>query len=250
VSDLEFFDVNLTLGKPRVPMYSFTDDAAKMREDLAPLGITGGLVRHMLGPELHPLVGNERLDSALPGAGGFEPCWDVMPNWTSEFLDPAHLAGKMREGRARSVVLHPRQLGFPLRDPVAGPLLAALERMRAPCFLPEAEVDLADVEAAAAAHPALPLVVSDTSYRLARELYPVLENRANVYLEISGYTVHRGIEDICRRFGAGRLLFGSRYPAFQPACAVAAVTWAKTAEADRRRIARENALELLGEVKI
>ncbi len=243
----EFFDANLTLGKPCVPKGRIQTDAKLMREELARFGIAGGLVKHTLGAELHPLEGNERLSAELSGIDGFEPVWAVMPHWTGEFPEPHDLVGRMAAGGVRAAIVYPGRHGFPLRPSVAGELLSALEELGAPLFLPAGEVALETAEEMARDHPALPLVICDTSYRLARELYAVLGSCPNVHLEISGYMVPRGIEDICRRFGAERLVFGSRYPTFIPGAAVAAVMYAAISEGEKALIASGNAARLLAE---
>ena len=247
---IEFFDANAGIGRPGVPKYRTAPDADALESGLGGLGITGALVRHSGSFDGHPTEGNELLHAAIRGRKGLEPVWAVMPHWTGEFPAPDDLLRDMASRSARAAVAYPLQHGFALRATTCGELLAALERCRVPLFLPAAQVDLGVLEGVLDRHPRLPLILSDTSYRLARDLYPLLDQHQTLYLEISGYMVHRGIEDICRHFGPERLLFGTRFPLYNPGCAVAAVLYADVAPEAKALIASGNLRRLLGEVRL
>jgi predicted TIM-barrel fold metal-dependent hydrolase len=75
----------------------------------------------------------------------------------------------------------------------------------------------------------------------------LLESFPNVLLSMgSNYTVHGGIEDIVKRFGAGRLLFGTGSPKAEPAMAVLQLVYADIPDADRQAIGSENLDRLIG----
>ena len=243
---LDFFDFNIILGRPNIPKLRFREDAAVMRAELAELGITGGLVRHTLGEESHPAAGNARLDQAVSAFHPFRPAWTVLPHWTGEFPSPQKLVTDMKAARATAAVMYPVTHGFQLRRSVVGPLLDALEEAGVALALPQAQVPYPAAEEIARSHPSLALVLLEVSYRSARELYPLMEHCPDLHIETSTYMVHRGIEEICRLFGASRLLFGSRYPFYNPGAAVAGVTYAEISEDDKRMVARGNAEILLG----
>lgn len=243
--EFDFFDLNLTLGRPRIPKLRVETDAAVMKADLAAVGISGGLVRHMLSVEWHPTEGNAELSRTLEHTPAFEPVWAVLPHWTGEFPPPDDLARDMAANRVRAVIMYPQLHGFHVRPSVTGPLLDMLAAKRVLLLLPFAEADLGVVETIARNHPTLAVVVSDTPYSFARELYAVFTACPNVFVEISGYMVHRGIEDIVNRFGEERLVFGSRYPSYNPGCAVAAVLYARIPDDAKAAIAGRNAKSLI-----
>jgi predicted TIM-barrel fold metal-dependent hydrolase len=137
-----------------------------------------------------------------------------------------------------------------MRATVVGPLLKMLEAKRIPLILPFAEANLGVVESTARDHPELAIIVSDAPYSLMRELYPVFGACENVFMETSGFMVHRGIEDVVKKFGPGRLLFGSRYPTFVPGCAVAGLMYARISDEAKEAIAGGNAKALLSQVRL
>ena len=75
-------------------------------------------------------------------------------------------------------------------------------------------------------------------------------------LDVLSKIPHRGIvlrflgwiEAFCRRFGAGRLLFGTGIPFWVPASVVSAVSYARISWDEKALIAGDNLRGLLGEV--
>lgn len=242
----EFFDFNVILGRPNIPKYRFSDDPAAINEELAALGITGALVRHTLGEELHPATGNARLNEAIAPFDNMRPAWAVLPHWTGEFPHPRKLIAEMKAAGVSAAVMYPLTHGFTMRRSVVGPLLDALEEARIVLAVPQSQIPFPAAEQIALAHASLAIVLLEVGYTSARDLYPLLEHCPNVRIETSTYMVHQGIEEICRLFGAGRLLFGSRYPFYNVGAAVAGITYAGIDGDEKRLIAAGNAEVLLG----
>ncbi len=246
----EFFDINLTLGRPNIPKYRWTENFGEMKADLARFRITGGLVRHTLSEYGHPPTGNSRIAEELAGDDDFRPVWAALPHHTGEFPGPRQMTELVRESSVAAVVVYPKGHGFSLRETVSGGMLDALEEAAVPLLIPQPQVSLEVVEQVARAHPELPIALVGVPYQLSRDLYALLEARGNVFVETSYYMVHKGIEEFCRLFGAERLLFGSNYPTYHPGSAVAGVNYADISDEDKKLIAGENAGRLLKGVRI
>jgi predicted TIM-barrel fold metal-dependent hydrolase len=245
-----FFDVGITLGRPAVPKYRLVDDARAMKGELAEFGITGGLVQHVLGAEAGPQRGNDALSDELAGVEGFHMAWAVMPHWTGEFPAPDELARSMKARGAKAVVMYPTTQGFGLGATACGALFEMLSETRVPVMLPVAEAALPVIEDIARRHPKLRIVAMGVAHPMTRVLYPVLAACPEVRFEISGFMLHRGIEEVCAKFGAKRMLFGTRYPLYNPGCAVMAVNYAEIADDAKEAIAHGNAERLVGEVRL
>jgi len=250
MADLEFFDMHLSIGRPRGPQFHIAPDIKTLKDELVPLGITGGLVKHSLSLEAHPSIGNAEIVSDLAGSADFMPVWAVLPHWTGEFPAPEELVRQMARSHVRAVVMYPAQHSFSLRDSVVGRLFDMLARLKVVLLLPQPQAAFAAVEELSRHWPSLPVVLIDVGHTMARELYPTLAACPNVYVETSTYMVHRGIEDLCAKFGPQRLLFGSRYPYYNPGAAVAALQYARIPDQAKTLIASGNANVLLGEVKL
>jgi len=245
----EFIDTNVTIGRPRAPKYVIAADPLAMRSDLAEVGITGGFVRHIWSAEWHPSHGNPEIVNALRGLSGFEPVWAVMPHWTGEFPPPDKVASDIAAHGIRAVTMFPAMQAYPVRKSVTGPLFEMLAARRLLLFAPFPEFGLATIETVASDFPSLNIILSDIAYTIGRELYPLLAARPNVFIETSGFMLHKGIEDAVAKLGDTRLIFGSRYPVLNPGCAVAAIMYAPISDRAKAAIASGNLKRLLAEVK-
>ena len=76
-------------------------------------------------------------------------------------------------------------------------------------------------------------------------MYPLFEKYKGLRIEAATYQVNFGIEEICRRFGAHRLLFGTGLPFTEAGPSIAQITYADVSDDDKRRIAGDNLRELL-----
>lgn len=91
----------------------------------------------------------------------------------------------------------------------------------------------------------LNLVLLRTSYRIDRVIYPLFERYENLRIEAATYQVNYGIEEVCRRFGARRLLFGTGLPVTEAGPSIAQIAYAEISDEDKALIAGGNLWELL-----
>lgn len=89
----------------------------------------------------------------------------------------------------------------------------------------------------------------NVSYRINRDLYPRLKAYPHLYVETSGFEQHCGIQDVYERFGADRLLFGSRMPYFCAGASRHAIDCAGIPEEAKMAIGAANVKRLLAEVR-
>jgi predicted TIM-barrel fold metal-dependent hydrolase len=81
-----------------------------------------------------------------------------------------------------------------------------------------------------------------------RRLFALLEWHASLRVESSYYTVHQGLAELCRLFGAGRVLFGTGLPLRAPGPAITALLYQALGAEERALVAGGNLERLLGEV--
>ena len=89
-------------------------------------------------------------------------------------------------------------------------------------------------------------MLTGVPFRFSRQVYALLAETSNVYIETSAFQLHGGIEDVCARFGARRLLFGSAAPHFDPAPSVMAIRYAGISQEEKTMIAGGTLRALLG----
>jgi len=246
----QYFDCNCILGRVRCPSNGFYLTVDRLRETMETFGISEVLVRHATAVEWSPAEGNALLlDEIADHRDLIHPCWVVMPHHTGEMASPDDLVREMRDRDVRAAALYPGETHhkFSTEQFCCGDLFAALADSRVILFIDEAQTSWPDIDRVLGNHPELRLVVCNVSYRINRDLYPLLEKHRSLHIEISGYQTHRGIEDVVKRFGAERLLFGTRLPYFTPGVALAMVESAGIEENDREKIAGSNLRRLLAD---
>ena len=80
-----------------------------------------------------------------------------------------------------------------------------------------------------------------------RYTYPLLKAYPNVHVETSMLSIEDGgVEEMVKRFGAARLVFGTGFPKRYAEAAMLQLTHADIGDADRQAIAADNMLRLIG----
>jgi predicted TIM-barrel fold metal-dependent hydrolase len=125
-----------------------------------------------------------------------------------------------------------------------------MEARRVPVLCPEAQVPLERAAELAGRHPELPLVLTGLGYRSQRILAPLLENFSNTFVSIgSNYSVHQGLEQLVRKVGAERLLFGTGWPDADAAGAVTQLMYAGISEEEKALIGSGNLERLIAGIR-
>jgi len=248
MAELSFFDSNCMIGRrtEREPGEIWRVD--QLLEDMAYFGIARTLVFHALAKEYNPAVGNERLLEEIEGRKALCGCWVVLPPYTEEMEEPEALVRRMIQADVKAVRVFPKLHSFSPGEWCCGPLWRALEARRVPVLIDRDQIEWPQVWELGRTHPDLPVILTGVGYREDRNFYPLFKEFDNLYVEISWYAVHLGIEAICRRFGAGRLLFGTRMPFFTPGTTLTAIRYAGISPKEKRLIAGETLQRLLKEV--
>ena len=255
------FDVNCWIG-PWADAHEAVDGARELLADMDRLGIERALVAHSLAWQHAPAVGNALLTQALQGHPRLLPCWGILPTGTEEMGTTEALCADLARHGVRAVRVYPRDHAYPLATWMCWRLLGALAERRY-LFLVDLEqlvppTGLYDVTTAGwqdvaricKTCPGLSVVLTRVGYRVLRVLGPLLEATSNLYLDLSYFATHEGVEWLARRHGVDRLLFGTGNPLVDPAGAVTRLAYAGIAAQERARIARGNLERLLGQVSL
>ena len=247
---LRFFDCNCSIGRTGYPHLLDIPDAAGLRREMETAGVEEALVYHVLARDGHPPLGNTLLLDELKGHAGLHPVWVLLPHHTGELPPPDQLLAEMKDKRVKAARLYPGRLhhSFTLAEWCAGELLTALQAARLPLILDIEIVSWEEIFSLLQKYPQLPIILSNCSYRHHRFLYPLWERFDYLYLEMSRFMGGGAVEDVVRRFGSGRILFGTNMPQYTGTAAVARLTYADIAWADKEAIAAANLDRILKEV--
>ncbi len=227
-------------GEPGI----LTADA--LRDEMRRLEIARGVARVV--PETMEFdipAGNTRLYAACAEDDLLIPCPVVAPNSGGDLAEEAAQADEAIRHGAWAVWIRPAQDYWLLAEWVCDDLFRALQERRLPVLCLERLVAPEQLAALAGRYPALPFILAEGSYRNQRIYLPLLETFPNIYLSTGNNNiVYQGIEQMVRRVGAERLLFGTGFPGTEPMTAVTHLMYADLADDQRQLIGAGNLLRL------
>jgi len=257
MGDWNLFDAICVVGRHCRLEAGMPHTAEDLLEEMDRHGIAEALVLDSLSRELHPADGNARVLEATRLSPRLHPAWAALPPGVAEDQPkPDDLVRRMRQHGVGALFLFTGQYRFNLSDWCLDELLGPLAEARVPAFIVPYEAgatwggtdqtDWPGVVDLCRRWPTLPVVVSEWRIRRTQRLaYRALDACPNLRIELSGYWLYRGIEYITGRWGAGRLLFGSNWPTFNPGMTLCPLTLADISNEDKRRIAGGNLRELV-----
>lgn len=252
VLPIPLFDANVSLGRSgqRQPMAFI--DAPGLREVMASHGIERVLVYHAAAVRGDVVAANRRLLVDIEGEPDVEPCWVLLPPSTLEMGNPEELVDELLSSGVRCVRIFPRVHNYQVRLRVLGGLLSHLSEWRIPVFIDfdivhwsERYIDWDGIDEICTAFPELPVILVRPGLMVDRDLYALLENHPNLYLETSYYFAHQGLRALASRFGAQRMIFGSGMPTYAPGAAIATLTYSGLSRHDQELVGSKNLMRLL-----
>ena len=251
MDNLDFFDCNCSIGMRGIVNPGSFYTVEELERKMKHYGIGKALVYHSMAKEYCPSIGNKFLMEEIKDHPALYPVWVVMHHHTQEFPEPDELIRNMRENGIKAVRMFPGQWeqNFSIAKWNCEELFTVLQEYHVPVMIGLDSIGWNDFYDLLSSYPQLNLIMTEADYRIDRNLYSMLKKFDNLYIEIMGYKVHSGIEEICKRFGAHRLIFGSGMPVFSGA-AVCMVNYARISEEEKKLIAGENLERLAGGVRL
>ena len=253
MSGLRFFDANCMVGELTCPQPSgHPDTVERLASELAYFGIEEALVCHARAAELALDGGNESILEVLEGHENLHPSWVIPMHTAVDYPDPERIVGEMTEAGVRAVRVWPPLYHGYLADAWAlGPLWSALSEHKVPVLVGASDLgrypdqpgygfsarNLYDI---CRSFPTLPVIVVRLNFSAVRVAVPLMRECANLFVELSYFTTHRGVEFLSSEVGAERLLFGSGLPWASPGPGITAIQYALIADEARALIAGEN----------
>jgi len=243
-----FFDCNCWVGRSDNLLPFYFSKSTEILEQMDYYGIEKAMVSHTLSRYYHPLVGNELLLREIKGNDRLEGCFILLPASTKELNPLDDYIKTMIKRGVRSVRLFPKSHNFSLEDWSAGALLRKLEERKIPLFIWGREIDWDTLYKICRGYSRLPIVLEqpdEEAYWNGRILFSLLEQCENLFLEIHNCLIYLGVDELVKRFGADRLIFGSYLPVDDPNSSLMLITEGDFSEEDKEKIAHKNLESLL-----
>jgi len=199
--------------------------------------IRTAVAAHATGVEYDATLGNTLLSKLQDSR--LIPAWTAIPD--REFVE------QLPALQPKAVRLTPGKTNhnFPLNPWGAGELIEALQAQQVLTLVAREDIEWNGVKALLENFPSLPLVLLDVGYRSDSYLFPLLKRFPTLYFDSATYLAHRQLESFVERFGAERVLFGTRLPFYTPAASLGVLSSARMKDEDRLLIAGGNLRRLL-----
>ena len=253
MDEIEFFDCNAFFGMQKMIYPGSFYKKEDLIEKMAYYGIQKALVHHSMAREYDAEVGDDILIKELKDDTKLLPAWVVLPHHTGEFPSPDVLIERMKKSNVRAAILMPADYssyGHSTEEWSCGELYQMLEDHKVPLFIAEDQLlSMNNLYKICSAHPKLNVILTNATYRSSRDLFPLMKLFDHLFLETSGYKPQDGIKEVCKKFGADRLIFGSNMPLTSGASAVGMITYADISREEKQMIASKNLEKLLGGVQ-
>jgi predicted TIM-barrel fold metal-dependent hydrolase len=202
-----------------------------------------------------PHAGNEQLVDALADEPRLHPVWVLGPHQCGEFPEPRRLAQELARNGVRMVRIPCGALTMQKRLDLVlfRDVFAALAPCRVPimidCLDSLDQVSTGELETLLGEWTGCPLILTFPKLEQHdRMFYYLWEKFDHFYVEISGYQTLGAIEEVTKRFGSNRLVYGSKYPHFTPLQTMLQVIYSDVAADVKRDLAGNTVRRLLEEV--
>jgi len=252
---MEYFDCNTFIGLPTNAMLRPAKTAKDLIAQMDRSGIEKALVWHVAQKDFSATAGNGMLAEAIAKhKDRLVGCWSIITSQTGEMPASKKFFAKMASAGVKALRAFPEAHRYLLRKEVFGELFEAMEESKVPLLLAMksgVQVNWNETYDLLEDFPKLTVILCDVGlWGPDRYIRPLLDKYPNVYVELSEYIVDGGIEGICGRYGPGRLLFGTGFPALDHGGPMLAIKHAKVPEKSKEMIAAGNMEKILGGVKL
>lgn len=248
---LKFIDCNVIYGRRTAPIPRRDETPGGVLRCMDRCGIETAYVTNLLSLEYDPQTGNMQLLKDVRPHSRLKPVWTLLPSGSGEMGNPETLLRRMGDEGVRIARLYPGRHNFVFSEWNLGDLLDALAGKRVPLMIDLRDMgDLDAVYRLTHKHPNLPVILVGAGYRIDRSLIRLLESVSSLYLEISTYKVHLGIERVFEHIGPGRIVFGSGMTPLNAGAAVAMILRADVPEEERKGMAGGTLEKLVSEAQL
>jgi len=242
------FDVNCMVGKSGTPRPDWPAAADETVEALQRVGIDRALVSDYTSLQYDAVEGASYLAREIDRhPGSLTGCPMAVPDWGGDAPGPTELLDGYLARDWRAFRIYPRAHYFLFHPLVVGPLLEEAQARRFTVLINRDQFEWPELIDVLSSFSRLKLVVCNEGYREVRTLLPLLKRFDGLRIETSWMQQFGLYETIVGRLGAGRLLFGSQFPRFEPGASLTPVLRADIKDDDRQRILGDNLAEMLAE---
>lgn len=240
------FDANGSFGNGARFNPNFRS-AADLLAHMNRLGISKSLVWNIAARDYNAIWGNKRLLEDIKAADAGDrliPAFTVSPVMLYEDGAMEELIKEMDSNQIRAIRIFPNIEGHSIKQ--VEPVIREIQKFKPVLFFDCWEsLQTDELSDLAGKFPDIPMVLMQGMWIHLLTILDLMQRRDNILTDTSWLHTPHTIEMITKKFGAGRMVFGTGFKSHNGA-SVAALLHADITESDRELIAHKNLETLLG----
>lgn len=198
----------------------------------------------------YPDAGNEEMSRLAALHPGTSAIWTALPPRRFHAEPVATVMSRAQAAGAAMFTMYPKKQWHHLAPWANSELYSAMEEAHLPLALEMDQAGYPEVYELAKAHPRMPIVLWSGGYADERFVIPVMDLCPNVHVGLATRFIPTdGIEQFSKRYGPGRLIFGSGWPVQSPGPLITYVTYANVSDETKAAVLGGNIRRLLGGVR-
>ena len=250
---LDFFDVNIYLGKPAKKTGEPVSTASELIKKMDNWSVKKALVWHIAQHDHSPVEGNQLLDQAIKGEDRLLGCWTILPPQTNEVIGD-NFFNNMKQNHIFGLRAFPDHHNYMLNWIVFGSFIEEMIKHRIPLLLSieGGGISWQGVYKLLEEFPDLTCILCDIGrWSANRYIWPLLERFPNLHVETSYLALEdSGIQTTVERFGPDRLLFGTGFPERYPEASILDLLHCPISDNDKKKIAHTNLENIISQIKL
>ncbi|MDO8685077.1 MAG: amidohydrolase family protein [Clostridiales bacterium] len=247
---MEFFDCNVSYGMPlKSDILMPVTCVAGLQKELDRAGVKKALVWRNEHSNSSIITANEMLANDLKGNDNLCGLWGIIPSHSGEMPYPEEMVKLMKANRIVGWRLFPQNAWFIVKTFVLRDWLDAAVKYKIPIFVDTLHgTSLESLADLLKDFPELTVVLAFNNIGPADRLFrPFVSEYPNVYIDMTYYSADGGIEAFVKKYGAGRLLYGSGFPNSYFGSNMLMIRHAEITEDEKRAIAGGNLCRIIEE---
>jgi len=228
---MKFFDCNVSLGCMK--------KIEEIDEYMQEYHVDYCGLRSLYSETYHPVDGNNDLNSLCFQYSNIRPVFTAITTSGDDFPKEEDFLTFVKKSKGIGIYFSPYDDSL-IRSMCIWSMkkyYEVLSECKIPLFIKSEKISLHVIYDILQSFPDLKIVLLDIHYSLARELFALMEAVKNLYLETSGLKGYKMISKISNKYGANRMVFGSRFPVFEPGTSIADIIYSDISEEEKQIIA-------------
>ena len=237
---MKWIDCNCIIGRCAKRSYLQLSTPEETKNLLLKNGISNAVVSHQLALDYHPIEGNMELFSCIHNDDFFIPAPVMLPLTCNDFWNRNEIERLFKKENIRFVRLYPALFNFTMDLWCIESLFELLNENQITVIIDYDQISLDQIHHILNQYKKLSIILGKCQFHMSRAIIPLLLKHQNLYIDISMYNLHYGIELLCKQIGSKQILFGSGFPQCHPGPCRYMVERAFLTNSDRENIAYLN----------